>query len=383
MTVTNTPTGPAQRIADELRSSTAPVRIVGSGRWLDAGRPVSAPAARLSLDECAGVVEYEPGDLVITVGAATTLAEVDAITAPHGQWIGLDPFGAMSGSIGATIATASLGPLSTAYGAPRDQLLGLQYVAGDGTVARAGGRVVKNVAGFDVARVQCGAWGTLGVITEVSLRCFARPPVDRTIALPLPVDPKAVIDTLRSSRMAPLARVLIDGTLASRLGLEAQPHALLRLGGNAAAVSAQVAVCASLGDPIDRPVTSWDTLRAMDGDAALCARVSAAPASLARTWAHVDDALHRAGIATDQVRRVALPDRGVVRIAVDAADAARLQLLMPRLVPDGGTVRWERLPASCWATVASPLDDPLAARVRRAFDPAARLNRGILGTTQP
>jgi glycolate oxidase FAD binding subunit len=382
VTVTGASTLGVQRITDSLRASSAVMRVVGAGSWLDAGRPVDGRAERLALNDCAGVVEYEPGDLVITVGAATTLAEVDAATAPHAQWIGLDPFGAETGTVGATIATASLGPLSTAYGAPRDQLLGLQYVTGDGTIARAGGRVVKNVAGFDVARVQCGAWGTLGVITEVSLRCFARPAVDRTIAIPLPIDPHSVIETLRSSRVAPIARVIIDATVARDLGLEARAHALVRLGGNAAAVAAQQAVCTTLGAMIDRPAACWHTVRAMDGAASLCARVSAAPASLARTWSHVEQALQRAGLAPEQIRRVAIADRGIVRIAVSDIDDTRVAQLMPQLAPEGGAVQWERLPASCWSAAPSPLSDPLAARVRMAFDPSARLNRGILGSTQ-
>jgi hypothetical protein len=120
----------------------------------------------------------------------------------------------------------------------------------------------------------------------------------------------------------------------------------------------------------------------MDGAASLCARVSAAPASLARTWSHVEQALQRTDIPLEHIRRVALADRGMVRIALAGINDTRVALLMSRLAPEGGAVQWERLPTSCWSAAPSPLNDPLAARVRLAFDPAARLNRGILGSTQ-
>src|SRR5436190_19613663 len=158
------------------------LRIVGSGTWLDANRPVRADA-RLSTTALAGVSEYVAGDLTITVGAATTLAEIARVTARAGQWLTLDPHGEDQGTIGATIATASVGPLAHHFGLARDVVLGLEFVTGAGDVVRGGGRVVKNVAGFDLARLLTGSWGTLGVITEVTLRLRALPEVDRTVAI--------------------------------------------------------------------------------------------------------------------------------------------------------------------------------------------------------
>jgi FAD/FMN-containing dehydrogenase len=381
-TMASAPTSDVTALVDRVRESTTSLRIIGAGQWLDAGRPVATDAPPLPLAQFSGVVEYVPGDLVITVGAATTLAELDRITAEHGQWCGLDPFGSDAGSVGATIATASIGPLSMAHGAPRDQLLGLHYITGDGTVATAGGRVVKNVAGFDVVRLQCGAWGTLGVLTEITLRCFARPTVDDTMALPLPAAPLAraeLLDTLRSSALAPLAMVLLDATMSARAALPPAPHVVLRLGGNAPSVAAQRALCATLGDLQQLPTSVWQQLRAMDDEATAVARVSARPARLDETWAHVARALETAGVPAHTVRRVALADRGMVRVAIDGAHDAVLTALIAHLAPAGGATRWERLPPSCWPFVRSETDDALSQRVRRAFDPSARLNRGILG----
>ena len=159
----------------------APLRIVGRGTWLDAGRPVRATET-LSTRELSGITEYVPGDLTLTARAGTTLGEIREATAAHGQWLALDPSGSDDGTIGATIATASAGPLVTFFGAPRDLVLGVEFVTGAGVVARGGGRVVKNVAGFDLTRLLTGSWGTLGVITEVTVRLHARPEADESVA---------------------------------------------------------------------------------------------------------------------------------------------------------------------------------------------------------
>src|SRR6185436_7225481 len=145
-----------------------------------------APAdasTEVSTSQLDQVVEYVPGDLTITVGAGMRLSAIERVTAEHGQWLTLDPFGSPDGTIGATIATASSGPLATGFGAPRDLMLGVECVMGMGSVVRAGGRVVKNVAGFDITRVLTGSRGTIGAITEVSLRLRARPALDETVAI--------------------------------------------------------------------------------------------------------------------------------------------------------------------------------------------------------
>jgi glycolate oxidase FAD binding subunit len=158
-----------------------PLRIAGAGTWKSVA-PADA-SNELSIRDLAEVIEYVPGDLTITVGAGMSLAMIEALTARHGQWLTLDPFGSPDGTIGATIATASSGPLATGFGAPRDLVLGVEAVMGMGSIVRAGGRVVKNVAGFDLTRLLTGSRGTIGAITEVSLRLRARPPIDESVAI--------------------------------------------------------------------------------------------------------------------------------------------------------------------------------------------------------
>ena len=118
------------RIQDARARGTA-LRVAGRGTWLDAGRPVRA-SEMLSTRELSGIVEYVPGDLTITARAGTTLDEIRDATAAHGQWLALDPHGAPDGTIGATLATASSGPLSTFFGGPRDLALGVEFVSGTG-----------------------------------------------------------------------------------------------------------------------------------------------------------------------------------------------------------------------------------------------------------
>jgi len=157
----------------EAGAAGTPLRIVGRGTWLDAGSPVNSDT-RLSLGDDAGIQAYAPGDLTMTVRAGTTLREVAETLARRDQWMALDPEGDADGTIGATVATCSYGPAAALFGTPRDQVLGMTVVLGNGDIIRPGGRVVKNVAGFDLTRLMIGAWGTLGVITEVTLRVRSR-----------------------------------------------------------------------------------------------------------------------------------------------------------------------------------------------------------------
>jgi glycolate oxidase FAD binding subunit len=151
----------------------APLRIAGRGTWLDGGSPVQS-VRTLSLAHDTGVTHYTPGDFVITVRAGTTLSELDETLRAHRQWLPLDPQGGRDVTIGATVATCSYGPLAELYGTARDQVLGMTVVTGKGEIIHPGGRVVKNVAGFDLTRLMIGAWGTLGVITQVTLRVRAQ-----------------------------------------------------------------------------------------------------------------------------------------------------------------------------------------------------------------
>jgi glycolate oxidase FAD binding subunit len=160
------------RVAAEEGSAVEPA---GGGSWLRAGRKPANPPIVLSAARFTSIAEYEPADLVATVGAGVKLTDFQEQAAKHRQRIALDPPGDVRTTIGGVVANASAGPLRFAFGAPRDQVLGLELVTGDGRVVNLGGKVVKNVAGYDLTRLVVGSHGTLGVITRVHMRLQPRP----------------------------------------------------------------------------------------------------------------------------------------------------------------------------------------------------------------
>src|SRR5206468_5170099 len=115
------------------------------------------------------------GDLVITVEAGVALADVQRVVAKAGQWLALDP-PEVGATVGGVVATAASGPRRLRYGTPRDLLIGITVVLADGTIAKSGGKVVKNVAGYDLGKLFTGSFGTLGVIAECTFRLHPRQP---------------------------------------------------------------------------------------------------------------------------------------------------------------------------------------------------------------
>ena len=366
----------AQSIADvagaikTARDEATPLRIVGSGTWLEAGQTVRA-ARSLDLSGLTGIVEYVPGDLTLTAHAGTTLAEIAEATAAHGQWLPLDPFGDPRGTLGATLATASAGPLGGSVGLPRDVTVGLSFVTGDGDVVSGGGRVVKNVAGFDLVRLTIGAWGTLGVITQATVRLRARPEVDETVAFTLPVERDAVstlLSTVRAASVDPLAAELLSPRCAERVGLGQQAVMLVRLAGNPVSVLHQRTVLERLADCIPAPGDVWFRLRQSDPPDASVLRISRRPSELARLWS---TAMGTAGLDA----HATLP-RGIVRLRLTRLDPNHLASF------DAADVRViEKAPAD-WRVAlggARNASDAISGRMRDAFDPARIFNRGILG----
>jgi glycolate oxidase FAD binding subunit len=151
-----------------------PLHCEGSGTKRHHGPAAAEGARRLSMRRLSRVTAHDPADMVVSVLAGTRLVDLQRALAEHKQWLPLDPPYA-NATIGGVMATASAGPRRYGYGTIKDQLLGLRAVNASGTITRSGGRVVKNVTGFDLHRLQVGAMGTLGVILEVHLKVTALP----------------------------------------------------------------------------------------------------------------------------------------------------------------------------------------------------------------
>jgi len=172
------------------RAKRTAFEIVSAGSKRGYGRPLSCENL-LDVGSLRGIVAYQPEELIITVLSGTPVDELDMALAEKGQRLGFDPpdlgplFGAKPaiGTIAGAVSTNASGPARVRYGAVRDQLLGFRAVNGLGEAFKAGGKVVKNVTGFDIPKLVCGAFGTLCVLTELTLRVFPKPSRDQTFVI--------------------------------------------------------------------------------------------------------------------------------------------------------------------------------------------------------
>ncbi len=170
-----------ERVHDATANGT-PLRIVGGDTKRFLGRAV--PGTELHTSGHAGIVSYDPAELVITARAGTPLREVEAALTAQRQRLPFEPpsFGE-SATVGGTVACGLAGPARVASGPLRDHVLGVRVLTGDGRVLRFGGEVMKNVAGYDVARTMVGAFGTFGMLLDVSIKVLPCPPASRTLSL--------------------------------------------------------------------------------------------------------------------------------------------------------------------------------------------------------
>jgi glycolate oxidase FAD binding subunit len=159
-----------------------PLAIMGNGTKSGMLRPVQA-ARSLSARNLTGITLYSPNELVISARAGTPLAEIEAVLADHGQHIIAEPPEIDGQTLGGVVATNSSGPRRIAWGAMRDHVLGIRVVTGSGEVIHSGGRVLKNVTGLDLCKLLCGSHGTLGVITEVTLKVLPAPEAVGTVVV--------------------------------------------------------------------------------------------------------------------------------------------------------------------------------------------------------
>jgi glycolate oxidase FAD binding subunit len=246
------------------------------------------------------VLEHEAGDLTCTVEAGIRLSTLREALAAGGQRLSLDPPG--DPTIGACLARRLSGPLSHRFGTPRDLVLGVTLVLGDGTISSSGGKVVKNVAGYDLGKLVCGSEGKLALIARVSLRLHPLPRDSATLVIQSE-NTAAVVHTLRRSQLQPSALdVLHPGRVA------------VLFEGSARAVAAQVATAGTLVGGVEGDATVWEESRERQ-DRAL-GRLPFAPGELANVLSTLDEAVVRpaAGVAYVPQRVGGVPDAAARRI---------------------------------------------------------------------
>jgi len=331
------------------------LRIRGGGTKDFLGHPVTG--ATLETSGYAGIVDYDPTELVITARAGTPLAEIEATMRSRSQMLAFEPphFGAAA-TLGGCIATALSGPRRPYAGAVRDLVLGLRVIDGTGEDLAFGGRVMKNVAGFDVARLMTGALGTLGVIAEVSLKCLPLPKVEVTRILDCAADESIRLTTGWSGKPLPVSATCHH---AGRLAV--------RLSGAAPAVDAALAKIG--GEPMGDGDAFWTGVREQTHP--YFAAADAAPLwrlSVRATAAHTD-------LGGEQL----IEWGGALRwlVAGPGTDAARVRAWAQA---QGGHATLFRA-ADKSVGVFHPLPralHELHRRLKATFDPAGILNRGRL-----
>lgn len=204
----STSTFPTMLRPTDLRSareavldSAGPLAVAGSGTAASWAGPLGPVDAVFDTTGLTGVIAHNPGDMTVSVRAGTPLRQLAAELAEHGQQVSLDAARVDRGAtVGGLVATADAGPSALVYGSLRDLVIGVTMILADGTVARSGGHVIKNVAGYDLAKLLHGSYGTLGVLVEVVLRLHPVPERTATLALDCPL-----------TEVSGLARRALDG----------------------------------------------------------------------------------------------------------------------------------------------------------------------------
>jgi glycolate oxidase FAD binding subunit len=181
----------------------AAVVFIGGGTDLELGAPPARLDAVLHTRRLDRIREHAPSDQIVAVEAGMTVAALQRHLAPHGQRLALDPPHPERATVGGVLAANAFGPRRTRHGAVRDLVIGITLVRADGVVARGGGKVVKNVAGFDLPRLMCGSLGSLGLVAEVVFRLHPLPEASATVA----------VGGLASSEVLALTRATLDARL--------------------------------------------------------------------------------------------------------------------------------------------------------------------------
>ena len=335
--------------------------------------------ARLTapMDHCAG-------DLTATAPAGATLANVNDILGRERQWLALDPPDAARATIGGIVATNDSGPRRHRHGTPRDLIIGVEMALAGGRTAKAGGKVVKNVAGYDLARLLCGSFGSLAIVTRATFKLAPAPPVSRTV----------VVSALAPTPLADLALAISNAPLTpSAIEIEAPGARLLvRFETTEAAADRQAIATRELcaGRGVDAQIvmaepeaTVWreHERRLTPRDTAGVVRLAVLPTQVGDVLEHVARVSERHGVSCSAGGRAAL---GVLLIAIDGPSAesaaASIDELRRNAWARGGSVVVRsahpdvKALVDVWGDVGDSL--PIMQAVKSRFDPNHTLNPG-------
>jgi glycolate oxidase FAD binding subunit len=376
------------------------LEIVGGGSKRALGRPAQTDLT-LDLSGLAGVTLYEPEELVLSAKAGTPLAEIEALVAAQGQMLAFEPMdyasvlGGPSGraTIGGALAANLSGPRRIKAGAARDHFLGFSAVSGRGETFKSGGRVVKNVTGYDLCKLMAGSWGTLAALTEATIKVLPKPETEETLAI-LGLDARNAVTAMSAAMGAPCevsGAAHLPAPIAQRaVGDASGNHSVtaLRLEGVPASIAHRKHVLEALLQPhgglavLDAADSRafWQRVRDVTPFAAdraeedrLLWRISTAPAGGAELGRMIGRAAD-AELLYDWAG-------GLLWVALAPSDDAGASLLRRAVAAQGGHATLVRASASIRAAVEvfAPQEAALAAltrRVKESFDPKGVLNPG-------
>ncbi len=389
----------AREAVEWAAAEETPLEIVGAGTKRGLGRPVQA-AHLLDVSGLTGVTLYEPAELVMSARPGTRLAEIEALLAEHDQQLAFEPpdlgplmgGDAGRGTIGGVFAGNLSGPRRVKAGAARDHFLGVQAVTGRGEAIKAGGRVVKNVTGYDLCKLFAGSWGTLAVMTELTFKVLPAPEKVRTVLI-FGLDDAAAGDAMRAALASP-------HEVASAAHLPAGCAAKSAVGYVSGAGAAVTAV------RVEGPAASAEhrcqALRALLGAGGAVEELHGM--NSATLWRELRDAAPLAGDDERVVWRLSVPPTegaavvariaaaadvtayydwggGLVWLSLAASDGGGAATVRDAIAETGGHATLVRADASLRGAIAvfQPQEAALAdltRRVKDGFDPRRILNPG-------
>jgi glycolate oxidase FAD binding subunit len=360
------------------------VAFLGGGTDLGVGLPPRGLDVLVRTGRLARVVEHAPSDQIVVAEAGLPLAALQRAVAAHGQRLALDPPLAERATVGGVVAANAFGPLRTRYGTARDLIIGISVVRADGVAARGGGKVVKNVAGFDLPRIFVGSLGTLGLITSATFRLHPLPEASATVLVerPAPAQVRALVVALREAQLEPASAMLLLEGGGLRLGV--------RFEGFGPGVRQQAERLAGLAgkaglrpEPLDEVAAAafWARHDALRGSGEVRLRLGAPPSALEAVardvagplaagldagWAALDPVVgtgFAGGTAADLPR--ALAALAQARGALEARRGALTLTAAPAGVRAG---------FDAWGTAPASLD--VMRRLKARLDPDGRLAPG-------
>ena len=386
------------RLLKEANENGRAISPVGHGAFLHLGGVPKRYEQALCTTGLNAIIDYQPTDMTITVGAGLSLAQLQAILGENGQWLPLDPPCPERATVGGVIAANLNGPTRFSQGTVRDFLIGIKVVRADGTLIKGGGQVVKNVAGYDLPKLYCGSFGTLGVIVEATFMIRPRPEAQTTLALTFSSAEKAGEAALKltGSDMQPFFLELANfSPLSSSRDQSGDAyHLFVGFAGMQEEVDDQRSRLRDvLGDDagrieelsVDEAQTLSQALRdfPVSGPATLQCKVSLQPTQLAAFCADLEaEALRRHA----PVRLLARAGNGILYTAFEGEAVPDDQILSlvdwirVHATGNNGFAIVEEIPsalkerANVWGTVGKAF--PLMQRLKETLDPKGILNSG-------